>query len=537
MKLINTVLYDCATWGPGAMIYMPRTVESEVELIDSTIAKCKVCKWDGNNAPWWSYDALVKARCLSKFTCSGNVFEWSPNKGQHNWRTTCLFDLSFLETPDFVMKDCRVQNGTFSEGLVVLRNATQSITYNNVTFVYVTCGNETRERGFLPHIDSDESVQNVVVTLTDCLWERDAELLYFCAATDAFLRIDAGVFKVVLNECHFGYCKSNTTQYAFIDIRGPNEEDITHCTFSHVNNEVEDAGDLLKIASIGKAFINDTSFYLPRISSAHLSLGFDAGDFTFDGCTFVVDGEAEDSQISLKGSDFSFYGCEFNVTNVNTSSTIRQPMVRFTGGGDGSEILFYNCCFSHDVAANDGTLPFYLDLVDHGSVRFQAGVCFDVPQGQAIQQSGGFKIIYDDGTNTSIFGDCQCNVQLDDETYDSLVTEPPSDSETTTDDGGKQVNVGLITGIVFGLLIIIILLVLIILFLLWRRNRKESSSTEAPPQEDQPEETMTAEAIDAADDGFEGQTNDNPLFATELTTNDVFTNEFEEKGSFFMNGQ
>ena len=96
---------------------------------------------------------------------------------------------------------------------------------------------------------------------------------------------------------------------------------------------------------------------------------------------------------------------------------------------------------------------------------------------------------------------------------------------------------GLITGIVFGLLIIIILLVLIILFLLWRRNRKESSSTEAPPQEDQPEETMTAEAIDAADDGFEGQTNDNPLFATELTTNDVFTNEFEEKGSFFMNGQ
>ena len=50
-----------------------------------------------------------------------------------------------------------------------------------------------------------------------------------------------------------------------------------------------------------------------------------------------------------------------------------------------------------------------------------------------------------------------------------------------------------------------------------------------PPPEEEPEETVT---LTESGDAFDGATNDNPLFAHDLSTQDIFGNQFEEQSNF-----
>ena len=188
-------------------------------------------------------------------------------------------------------------------------------------------------------------------------------------------------------------------------------------------------------------------------------------------------------------------------------------------------LTFYNCCFTHKVDGTDeakGTL--YLNLEGKGKASFDSA-CFDTTRKDRAMSIKGIEATFDH--EDIMFGNCVCDVFLPTFTGETLITVTSSG-----DDSANTVDPGLITGIFFGLLILIIILALLILFLLWRCRRHHKSSTEECPPPEEPEETITS-INEGLEEGIDGATNDNPLFAVELSTNDVFNNEFEEK-SFFL---
>ena len=542
VELTNCTLYDCKTWRPGAMIYFPmENEENTLAVTGCNMSLCKVCQWNGNthSAPVDSYDPLIMVRALRTFVFTDNTFLWKPQDVQTNWRSSCLLDLSFTQLTDVVLERCYIENTTFSWGLVLLQKA-QSITYRDMQFVEVSVGKDVAV-GFLPVLPDNEGDSVTKITLERCSWTIDdiVARLHGCNTSSYFIGTGAessfhALKTLEILDCTFSKCWCNASAFLLLD----SCENVVfrECSFNNIwfQEPFKSNALLLSVVDCGAGHFSDTSFNLRNmgISDAILGVSFLTGDYWFSRCAFLADGEAENSPLQLMAAKSEFNGCEFNLVNVNASIAIENPLLSYKGIGKDASLLFYNCCFTHDIAeGQDSTGALYLQLSGNGNVTFGQGVCFDVSD-KATAYSADRNINVD-GYDERLFGDCQCNVVLPEPTYETVITDAPY-VPPSGDDGAKTANVGLITGVFFGLLILIILLALIILFLLWRRRRKEGS-TEPPPQEEQPEETITTiSGIDG--DDFDGNTNDNPLFATELSTNDVFSNGFEEKGSFFMNG-
>ena len=479
------------------------------------------------------------ARALDLFTFTDNTFLWKPEEIQSNWRSSCLLDLSFTELTDFVIERCYIENTTFSLGLALLQNA-RSITYRDMTFVEVSLGLDV-EVGFLPVLPENEGDSVTKITLERCSWAVDDIIgrLHGCNTSSYFIATGAessfrSLKTLEILDCTFSKCWCNATAFLLLDscenvvFRG--------CSFNNIwfQDPFKSNALLLSVVDCGTGEFSDTSFNLRSmgISDAILQISFVNGDYLFKRCGFLGDGLIENSPLQLTSAKTEFNGCEFSLINVNSSQAMKNPLFSYKGIGAQASLLFYNCCFTHDLAPGQDLVDtLYLQLTGYGQVTFDSSVCFDVSEKTAAYTAEQHITV--SIPDDIIFDSCECNVVLPDLTYETVITDAPY-VPPTRDDGAKQVNVGLITGTFFGLLILIILLALIILFLLWRRRRKDSS-TEAPPPEEQPEETITAISGSLEGEEFDGNTNDNPLFATELTTNDVFANGFEEKGSFFLN--
>ena len=412
---------------------------------------------------------------------------------------------------ELVIDNLTITNTQFSEGLVQVANEAPSVTYQNFIFETVVMGDDSFQAGLLPKKDFG------TLTLKNCQFMA-------CSTTDGF--IDTSAFNntiVTLENCRFSQCKCSHSN-GFLCFAGETKASVTDCYFGNIRwfeEENENAVPYHLVAAEGceSVTIYGATFDLPQLSFSNLDLFFNKCNLDFQQCSFVVAGDLNVSQLLVWEYDrVKFDHCIFTVENNNTV----QPMAHFTGNAN-SNLEFYNCCFTHYIDEPTES-ALYLQLEGQGKATFHL-VCFDATQERSMVISG-ITPTFDE--EQEWFGQCTCGVDLPEETIESLVSEVPPPEE---DDPSKGVDMGLIAGVTVGLLILIIILVLLILFLLWRRRRQESSTTEEPPQvDDAPEETITMTTDEAEVDGG---TNDNPLFATAPALNDVFNNEFEEKGSFY----
>ena len=550
LDLYDTRFIDCKTrrfnwvnnggWRNASIVLVQDpSPPIDVSITHCEFSKCKICDWTRNGAPSPStYDAVIKMKNVQSLTFNDNTFTWFPEDQQDNWRSTCLIECDFAQADtDFLMERCYCQNTTFLKGLLIL-DGIRSITYRDVDFADIQCGNDSAVVGFLPALE-DRKDKDGVITLENCKFRVLTEGgVRRTQTTGAFISAQKQR-EVSMKNCQFSKCRCLNP--VFLDFEEVTTVTLDNCLFNNVKfNDSESLVSLVATSQCGTANFKDISFNLPAISDERASLSFDFGSYNFDSCIFVVDGTDEKGQLKFTQVTSAYFdGCQFNLSDINESIGVENPMLAFHGNGNTATLDFYNCCFSHDFAgATDYTGPLYLDLTGYGTVTFKQGVCFDVSrQEEALKHEKSVTVKLDSGVE-NVYGDCQCNVYISEPSHESLVTDPPTPPPTPVPEAAKTVSVGLITGVFFGLLILIILLALLILFLLWRRRREKSSTEEEAPRDEVPEETITSlnEPNEGIEDGFDGHTNDNPLFATELTTNDVFNNEFEEKGSFFMDG-
>ena len=215
----------------------------------------------------------------------------------------------------------------------------------------------------------------------------------------------------------------------------------------------------------------------------------------------------------------------------------------------GSEIEFYNCCFTHTAGTASG--PLYLSMELEGKVTFSQ-VCFDVDKQFAISNTGSGTISYD-GPESSFFGDnCQCWSSIDPTseptrepttettTETTSSSDPPSSGQTTeetdTPDAGtsKKSNAGLIAGVVIAVLVIIAVIVVLIIILL-RRRGDNVTEEEAHSDQEFAEETAPStndSASNQAITDWSHTTEDNPLFTaenmSEMDDDNPFGDDFGE---------
>lgn len=524
-KTANCSIDDCLfenteSKPQGAIIWMPQCRDGghhTFSLTNSVFLYCKVRTSDRADA---RFGPLIACHSFNQFTFAHNNFTWSDGQPEMR-RCTMLLEIADQDPDtDIVIEDCVIVNTDMPEGIVRLYNETNSFTYRNVVCTRVKCGNQTFQIGFLP----DGQIGNLL--LDDCHFKDES------SASQAFL--DSAVFEgtapaeMSVLGCTFSKCKCNHT--AFLDIHDSQTVKITDCTFNNIRFD-DSIGEalLLHIDHCGNSVIEGINFHLPKMSSDPMSLSFTNGDFTFGRCWFLVDG-GKNNQVQLGISAKSrFDSCVFTVDNYNSSSSELAPLLLYEGVGTNSELVFYNCCFTHAATDLESTVPLYMDLTGHGNAKFESA-CFDVAKNLAMKIAQGIKPTFD--REEIMFGDCECTIFLPPETFESLVPEEstPVPVPTRTEEGAKKVDVGLITGTFFGILLLLAILILLILFLLWRRKRKYETTTEQqPPVEEEPEETVT---LTESGDAFDGATNDNPLFAHDLSTQDIFGNQFEEQTSF-----
>ena len=548
LDVTETRFIDCKTrgfdWGGSTgwrnasiVLVQEQTNPIDVSITRCEFSKCKICDWTTDKPPGkGTYDAVIKLQSVHTLEFTDNTFTWFPEDQQDNWRSTCLVECFFAqEDTDFVMERCYIQNTTFSKGLLQLEGI-RSITYRDVDIADVQCGNEDAVVGFLPELASRK--KDGVITLENCKFRVLTEGGERRTSTTGSFIAAQTQYEVAMKNCQFSKCHCRSP--VFLDFEDVTTVTLDDCLFNNIQfNDTEGLVSLVATSQCGTAKFKNISFHLPAISAERAGLSFDFGSYEFYDCIFVVDGAEEKGQLKFtQVTSASFDGCQFNLSDINESIGVDGPMLAFHGNGDRATLDFYNCCFSHDIAgASDYEGPLYLDLTGYGTVTFKLGVCFDVSsQERALRKEDSVVVKLDSGVE-NVYGDCQCNVSISEPSHESLVTDPPTPPPTPVPEAAKSVSVGLITGVFFGLLILIILLALLILFLLWRRRREKSSTEEEAPRDEVPEETITSlNDHEGVDDNFDAHTNDNPLFATELTTNDVFNNEFEEKGSFFMDG-
>lgn len=511
---------NCESKPAGGIIWVPTSSTGlhSFSLTNSEFLRCKVRSSENANAV---FGPLIVCHSIKDFTFDNNNFTWSDGQ-QVMTRCTMLLEVADY-TPDteIVISNCVIANTDMPEGIVKLFNETKSFTYRNLSCARVKCGTDTYPIGFLP----DGQITDKLL-LDECHFAEDS------GASQAFL--DSAVFEgtapaeFAVTGCTFSKCKCNHT--AFLDVHDSQTVKIADCTFNNIRFDGSvDQPRLLHVDHCGNSNIEGINFHLPKMSSDPMSLSFTNGDFTFTRCSFLVDG-GKNNEVELGTSAKSrFDSCVFTVDNYNGSSSELVPLLTYEGVGTNSELVFYNCCFTHVATDLESTVPLYMDLEGHGNAKFESA-CFDVAKNLAMRVAQGIKPIFD--REEIMFGDCECTIFLPPETFESLVPEEttPPPVPTRTEEGAKKADVGLITGTFFGILLLLAILILLILFLLWRRKRKQESTTEPPPPvEDEPEETVT---LTESGDAFDGATNDNPLFAHDLSTQDIFGNQFEEQSNF-----
>ena len=510
---------DCQAWNPGGIIYLRYDPGSSNNL---AITNCdfKACKV-GNHLTQERFDAQIMCRWLESFTFTNNKFWWVPDEPAPV-RSSALLRLSFAnENTELVIDGLTVANTTFPEGLILLDNETKSITYRDFNFEAVRLGNESFQAGLLPETGID-ALNLIECQFVDC-WTRDG-----------FVDASVAVIQTVnLDKCRFSECRCNKS-HGFLVFKGNTNVAVKECYFGNVrwfDAEEENSVPYHLVTAEGceNVVISETGFDLPKLSFSNLDMYFVGGNLDFQQCTFAVDGQVDASQILLMN---------YRTVNINTcvfhmyNSTSVQPMFYSSGVDSSSDLLFFNCCFTHEPDVGEpleGAI--YLKLEGHGQARFDSA-CFDTTKDRSMEYNKNIKLEIEGDQESIMFGACTCTIFIPLPTPEPL-TEEPDLPIPTRDESSTTIGTGIITGIIFGLLILIIILVLLILFLLFRRRRKEKSSTEEAPPPEEPEETITSLTGGLDADGIDGATNDNPLFAVELSTNDVFNNEFEEK-SFFL---
>lgn len=500
-------LFDgCAAYAGGGIVSLPGGTECVLNVTQSTFSDCNV--WDMNGL----FGALFYCRALTQFDFTHNVVNWSGTETKH---CDCLFDLGFLDpdSAEAVIANTRIVNLDVPLGIVVM-NQTKSLAFKEVTFENVKCGNATLVGAFLPDTFETSTVELVGCSFTSCATNR------------GFLDISAGALTVLIDDCTFSKCKANST--AFFDFSGCSKLTLKQCRFGNVWFASEDDElFLIRVDGCKESDILETTFDLTQISIHDMALSFGNGDFSFNKCTFVINGREGNSEIRLDTCPkVNVETCVFNVAHANSSSTVSTSMVQYKGVGS-STLRFYNCCFTHDTNNVDGAnSAMYLSLTGNGAVTFESA-CFDMSkEDEAIYIAPGIKVDYDDREH--MFGQCECDIFLPYESFESLMPDPDTPAPTKPDDA-KKVDVGLITGTFFGILLLLVIIILLILFLLWRRKKNQMKSSTEPPIDENPEETIS---VTETEPGFDGATNDNPLFAAELATNDIFANEFEEQRDF-----
>ena len=505
----DCLLEDCVAYAGGAMICMPGETESIFNVTQSIFSNCNVEYYRS------LFGAFIFCRSLTQFDFSHNIINWTDAEAG-NRHTDCLFDLGFNnpESADVVIANTVITNLDVPLGIVVM-NETKSLAFNEVTFENVKCGNATLVGAFLPDTFETTKVEMLECSFTSCETNR------------GFLDVRAtGALTLSVSDCTFSRCKANST--AFFDFSGCSKLTLKQCHFGNVWFASEDDQlFLVRVDECTQSDILETTFDLTQISIYDMALSFCNGNFNFNKCTFVINGREGNSEIRLDTCPkVDVETCIFSVARFNASSTVATSMVQYKGVGS-STLRFYNCCFTHSTNDLEGAnSAMYLSLTGSSTVTFESA-CFDMTkEDEAIYLAPGIKVTYDNREH--MFGNCECDVFLPVDTFESLLPDPDTPAPTKPDDA-KKVDVGLITGTFFGILLLLILLILLILFLLWRRKKNQVKSSTEPPIDDNPEETIS---VTETEPGFDGATNDNPLFAAELATNDIFANEFEENRDF-----
>lgn len=507
---VSECLFEgCVAYAGGAMICMPGETQSVLNVTQSIFSNCNI-QYKGGR-----FGAFILCRSLTQFDFSHNVINWT-DSDTGNRHADCLFDLEFNtpESADIVIANTVIVNLDVPLGIVVM-NQTNSLAFKDMTFENVKCGNETLVGAFLPDTFETSTVEIVGCSFTSC------------EANRGFLDISASALTLSIDDCTFSKCTANST--AFLDFSGCSKLTLKQCRFGNVwFAPKDDELFLVRVDGCRQSDILETTFDLTQISVYDMALSFCNGDFSFNKCTFVINGREGNSEIRLETCPkVDIETCIFNVAHVNSSSTVSTSMVQYKGVGS-STLRFYNCCFTHDTNDLEGAnAAMYLSVTGQGTVTFESA-CFDMTkEDEAIYIAPGIKVTYDNREH--MFGKCECDVFLPVESFESLLPDPDTPAPTKPDDA-RKVDVALITGTFFGILLLIVLLILLILFLLWRRKKNQAkSSTTEPPIDENPEETIS---VTETEPGFDGATNDNPLFAAELATNDIFANEFEEKRDF-----
>ena len=512
---------DCHAWAPGGTIYLDYEAgtENDVSITNSRFVSCQV----GNIQTGARFGPQITCREVKEFTFQDNVFEWDPVDSGHV-RSTALLCLAFAASvpePNVVIDTLTVANTTFTEGLILLETRAKSLTYRSFSFRKAVCGSDTVEAGLLPKREFDD------FTMIDCQFTDD------CSSRTGFVDTSVANIKTVkLENCRFSECKSGKST-GFLYFKTNTRVNVTGCIFGNIRfwdeeNENTVPYHLVGTEGCGTVTMDEIAFSLPQLSFWNMDLFFSEGYVELRRCQFVVNGQLSVSQIVAENyRHVTIDTCAFQVDGKNSKA----PMIGLKGVQE-SQVEFYNCCFTHNAESpdepTDGAL--YVKLEGSGKASFSSA-CFDTTKERSVVVTG-IEATFDH--EELMFGDCSCAVfDFPSITVESLVTEEPVVPAPTRDDSSTTVSAGLITGVFFGLLILIIILALLILFLLWRRRRREKSTTEALPPPEEPEETITSINEGIEGDAIDGATNDNPLFAVELPTNDFFNNDFEEK-SFFL---
>lgn len=209
-----------------------------------------------------------------------------------------------------------------------------------------------------------------------------------------------------------------------------------------------------------------------------------------------------------------------NHTLFSVETPLKEALLTLTAG-DSADIHFYNCCFTCEP-----TLSFpYLNLTGSGNATF-VDVCFDREAAQCIQTDGVI-VNYDDNVG---FGSCQC---WGAETFTSEPSVMTDTEEITTEEavvtpdesGGKDVDVGMIVGIVIGILVVIAVVCVVLILVLRRRNANQSTISQEQEQE-LPEETQPPSVSSMSVDEW-GPSVDNEMFRSDNHT-ELFAETFEE---------
>ena len=329
----SLVVDDCRFTGcqakdPGGIIYLvyePDT-ENDVAITNSRFENCKVGDTDANTR----FDAQITLLHLRSFTFSNNVFEWNA-ADKDNMRSTSLLSVSFKQAQDVVIDGLTVSYTTFPEGLIAIDGQITSLTYQKFNIAGVSCGNESFPAGWIPKRDVSE------FKMIDCQFSSGCSTRYGFVDTSV-----AKITKVQLDNCRFSECTCDKDSgFLFFNT---NSGSATDCYFGNIRFFEVNEGEQNQVpyhlvsAEGGGTFVfSGIAFDLPRLSYSSLDLFFKDGYVEFRECSFVVNGNAPFSQITMENyRHVTINTCMFTVDNKNSVT----PMVHMTGA-DVLQLLFH----------------------------------------------------------------------------------------------------------------------------------------------------------------------------------------------------